>query len=67
MDLSFSNQALALRWLVENHDSLEALVYVLPTEIDEMVARIKVAALGGSLEELTPSQREYMTGWRLGT
>ena len=34
MDLSFSNQALALRWLVENHDSLEALVYVLPTEID---------------------------------
>ncbi len=67
MDLSFSNQALALRWLVENHDSLEALVYVLPTEIDEMVARIKVAALGGSLEKLTPSQREYMTGWRLGT
>ena len=67
MDLSFSNQALALRWLVENHDSLEALVYVLPTEIDEMVARTKVAALGGSLEELTPSQREYMTGWRLGT
>ena len=67
MDLSFSNQALALRWLVENHDSLEASVYVLPTEIDEMVARIKVAALGGSLEELTPSQREYMTGWRLGT
>lgn len=67
MDLSFSNQALALRWLVENHDSLEASVYVLPTEVDEMVARIKVAALGGSLEELTPSQREYMTRWRLGT
>ena len=67
MDLSFSNQALALRWLVENHDSLEASVYVLPTEIDEMVARTKIFALGGSLEELTASQREYMTGWRLGT
>ncbi len=67
MDLSFSNQALALRWLVENQDSLEPKVYVLPAEIDEMVARIKVAALGGSLEELTPSQREYMEGWRLGT
>ena len=67
MDLSFSNQALALRWLVEEHDSLEPKVYVLPAEIDQAVARIKVGALGGSLEQLTPSQREYMSGWRFGT
>ena len=67
MDLSFSNQALALRWLVEEHDSLEPKVYVLPAEIDQEVARIKVGALGGSLEQLTPSQREYMSGWRFGT
>ena len=67
MDLSFSNQALALRWLIENQNSLEPRVYVLPEEIDQMVARIKIAALGGSLEELTASQREYMSGWRLGT
>ena len=67
MDLSFSNQALALRWLVEEHGSLEPEVYVLPAEIDQKVARIKVAALGGSLEQLTQSQREYMAGWRFGT
>ncbi len=67
MDLSFSNQALALRWLVEEHDTLEPEVYVLPAEIDQAVARIKVAALGGSLEQLTPSQRVYMAGWRFGT
>ena len=67
MDLSFSNQALALRWLVEEQDSLEPKVYVLPAEIDQAVARIKVNALGGSLEQLTPSQREYMSGWRFGT
>lgn len=67
MDLSFSNQALALRWLVEEHDSLAPKVYVLPAEIDQEVARIKVGALGGSLEQLTPSQREYMSGWRFGT
>ncbi|MDE0188567.1 MAG: adenosylhomocysteinase [bacterium] len=67
MDLSFSNQALALRWLVEEHGSLEPEVYVLPAEIDQKVARIKVAALGGNLEQLTPSQREYMAGWRFGT
>lgn len=67
MDLSFANQALALRWLVESHGSLIPQVYVLPTEIDQMVARIKVRALGGRLEEITPEQREYMSGWRLGT
>ena len=67
MDLSFSNQALALRWLVEEHYSLEPKVYVLPADIDQAVARIKVGALGGSLEQLTPSQREYMSGWRFGT
>lgn len=67
MDLSFSNQALALRWLVEEHGSLEPEVYVLPAEIDQRVARIKVTALGGSLEQLTASQREYMAGWRSGT
>ena len=67
MDLSFANQALALCWLVENHGSLPAEVHVLPDEIDRQVARIKVQALGGEIEELTESQREYMTGWRFGT
>ncbi len=67
MDLSFANQALALHWLVENQSSLAPEVYVLPAEIDREVARIKVNALGGNLEELTESQQEYLTGWRLGT
>lgn len=67
MDLSFANQALALNWLVENRPSLAPEVYVLPAEIDQEVARLKVEALGGKLEQLTESQREYLTGWRLGT
>lgn len=67
MDLSFANQALALRWLVENRGSLEPRVHVLPAAIDRMVARIKVEALGGNLQELTESQQAYMSGWRFGT
>ncbi len=67
MDLSFANQALALRWLVDNRSSLAPQVYVLPTEIDQMVARIKIEALGGRLEESTGEQREYISGWRSGT
>ena len=67
MDLSFANQALALRWLVESRGSLTPQVYVLPAEIDQMVARLKIDALGGRLQELTPEQQQYMSGWRLGT
>lgn len=67
MDLSFANQALALRWLAESHGSLTPQVYVLPTEIDQMVARIKIEALGGRLEQLTEEQSQYISGWRSGT
>ena len=67
MDLSFANQALALRWLAESHGSLKPRVHVLPTEIDQMVARLKIEALGGRLEVMTAEQREYLSGWRLGT
>lgn len=67
MDLSFANQALALRWLVESRGALSPRVYVLPPEIDQMVARIKIGALGGALEELTDAQKEYLSGWRSGT
>ena len=42
-------------------------IYVLPQEIDREVARIKLAALGAGLEELTEEQQAYMAGWREGT
>jgi adenosylhomocysteinase len=67
MDMSFSNQALAAEWLAANHGTLAPGIYTLPTEIDDMVARIKLSALGGGLEELTDEQRAYVSGWREGT
>jgi len=66
MDLSFSNQALAAEWLAENRD-LEPGIYTLPAEIDARVARIKLEALGGGLEELTDEQQKYLAGWQEGT
>ncbi len=67
MDLSFSNQALAAEWLVQNHGSLEPQIYTLPPEIDARVARIKLEALGFGLEELTEDQVAYLSGWQEGT
>ena len=67
MDMSFSNQALAAEWLVQNEGSLEPQIYTLPAELDAEVARIKLEALGFGLEELTDDQVAYLSGWQEGT
>lgn len=67
MDMSFSNQALAAEYLITNRDSLEPRIYTLPKEIDEQVATIKLAHLGGGLERLTDDQVAYLGSWREGT
>ncbi|MFZ0014536.1 MAG: adenosylhomocysteinase [Acidimicrobiia bacterium] len=67
MDMSFSNQALAAEYLITNRDDLEPKIYTLPTEIDDLVASIKLAHLGGGLETLTDDQVEYLSGWQQGT
>jgi len=67
MDLSFSNQALSVRHLVQNHDKLEKKVYNVPQEIDETVAMLKLKSMGIEIEKLTAEQIEYMKQWRYGT
>lgn len=67
MDMSFSNQALAAEYLIVNRDSLQPRIYTLPPEIDDEVASIKLAALGGTLEKLTKEQIEYLGSWQEGT
>src|SRR5690606_21085577 len=67
MDMSFTNQALAAEWLVKNRNDLEPRIYTLPEEIDREVASIKLARLGGGLEQLTDEQRAYLASWQEGT
>ncbi|HXV70202.1 MAG TPA: adenosylhomocysteinase [Acidimicrobiia bacterium] len=67
MDMSFSNQALAAEYLIENEGELEPKIYTLPPEIDARVASIKLAHLGGTLETLTDDQEKYLSGWQEGT
>lgn len=67
MDMSFSNQALAAEFLIDNHQALESKIYTLPPEIDDRVASIKLDSLGGGLEVLTQDQIEYLSSWQEGT
>jgi adenosylhomocysteinase len=67
MDMSFANQALAAGYLAQNYRTLEKKVYSVPDDIDEEVARLKLAALGISIDVLTPEQVKYMASWSEGT
>lgn len=67
MDMSFANHALAASWFVKRKGTLKPRVYVLPKEVDERVARLKLRAMGMRFDRLTPSQRKYLRSWQEGT
>jgi adenosylhomocysteinase len=67
MDMSFANQAMAAEWLISNAGTLSPQIYTLPAELDEEVASIKLATMGGGLEELTDEQKAYLASWQEGT
>ncbi len=67
MDMSFSNQALVAKWLVENRGKLENKVYRVPDEIDREVARRKLKTMGIEIDKLTEEQIEYLKSWKEGT
>jgi adenosylhomocysteinase len=67
MDMSFANQALSAEYLVKNKGILEAGVHVLPPEVDQEIASLKLRSLGISIDTLTPEMLEYMSSWETGT
>src|SRR5881394_593877 len=67
MDMSFANQALSVEYLVKNKGKLDPGVHLLPPEVDQEIASLKLKALGLSIDTLTAEQLEYMTSWETGT
>jgi len=67
MDMSFANQALSAEFVVRNAATLERKVYVVPNEIDEEIARLKLATMGISIDQLTDEQLRYLESWDEGT
>ena len=67
MDMSFANQALSAEHIVKNSKNLQPNVYPVPTDIDEMVAKLKLEAMGVGIDVLTPEQVKYLASWLEGT
>src|SRR5947208_1689838 len=67
MDMSFANQALSVEYLVKNKGKLDPGVHLLPPEVDQEIAGLKLKALGLAIDTLTPEMVEYMTSWETGT
>jgi adenosylhomocysteinase len=63
MDLSFACQALCVEHLVARGGELEHRVLAVPPEIDEEVARLKLASLGVEIDTLSDDQRAYLHSW----
>ncbi len=67
MDMSFSDQALTAEWLLKAAATLGAGLHDVPTEIDKEVARLKLAAMGVTIDSLTPAQELYLNSWEHGS
>ncbi len=67
MDMSFADQALCLEYIVKNRGALKNEVYPVPESIDGQVARLKLKAMGITIDRLSREQRRYLTSWQEGT
>ncbi len=67
MDMSFANQALSAKFLVDNKGVLNKKVYKIPSDIDARIAALKLKAMGIKYDTLTQEQIEYLKSWSFGT
>ena len=67
MDMSFANQSLGAEYLVKHAQVAGANVHRVPEAIDREIARLKLAAMGVSVDTLTPEQQRYLASWDMGT
>jgi adenosylhomocysteinase len=67
MDMSFANQALAAQYLASRDERLPVDVHIVPTEIDNEVANLKLRSMGIEIDELTEEQQRYLSSWEEGT
>lgn len=67
MDMSFANQALGAKFILDHEGKLENKVYVIPEAVDRKIAEKKLKALGVKIDILTPVQTKYLESWEEGT
>ena len=67
MDMSFANQALSAKYIVENSKNLLKKVYTVPEKIDRKIAELKLKSMGVKIDKLTDEQERYLSSWEIGT
>ena len=67
MDMSFAVQYRCAVKLWNERGSMKAGVHPVPDEVDDEVARTKLASMGAAIDELTPAQQKYISSWQEGT
>ena len=65
MDLSFAVQALSALYIKDNHEKLENKVIDVSAQVDDVIARRKLAAWGIEIDTLTPQQEKYINSWQI--
>lgn len=65
MDLSFAVQAMSAMYIKDNYKNLENRVIDVSEEIDDVIARRKLAAWGIKIDTLTEEQEKYLNSWKL--
>jgi adenosylhomocysteinase len=67
MDMSFAIQAGCAERLVTHRKDLKPKVSDVPPEMDDLVARLKLKAMGVTIDSLSEAQKAYLCDWKEGT
>ena len=67
MDMSFANQVLAIEYLLTKGKELKPDVYAVPEDLDALIAKLKLEAMGMKIDTMTDAQKTYATSWKAGT
>jgi adenosylhomocysteinase len=62
MDMSFAIQAMSAKYLADNKGRLQSKLNNVPREVDEDIARRKLAHWGIEIDTLTEEQHKYLFG-----
>ncbi len=65
MDLSFAVQAMSAMYIKDNYKELPNGVIDVSAEIDDVIARRKLAAWGIEIDALTEEQEAYLNSWQV--
>lgn len=61
--MTFALQALSLKYVNEQYETIGSRVVNVPYEIDEQVARYKLESLGIGIDQLSDEQKAYLDSW----